>query len=72
MKYSKLFEDELTLDNLSHEQLRALSRLLQLNTIGTNNILRFQLRMQLRTLMADDKVCSFLVIKKHKIFVMIL
>lgn len=56
MKYSKLFEDELTLDNLSHEQLRALSRLLQLNTIGTNNILRFQLRMQLRTLMADDKM----------------
>eukprot|EP00057_Strongylocentrotus_purpuratus_P010485 XP_011664959.1 PREDICTED: LETM1 and EF-hand domain-containing protein 1, mitochondrial [Strongylocentrotus purpuratus] len=56
LKYSKLFEDELTLDNLSHEQLRALSRLLQLNTIGTNNILRFQLRMQLRTLMADDKM----------------
>ncbi|XP_041477117.1 mitochondrial proton/calcium exchanger protein-like isoform X1 [Lytechinus variegatus] len=56
MKYSKLFEDELTLDNLSHDQLRALNRLLQLPSIGTNNILRFQLRMQLRTLMADDKM----------------
>ena len=56
MKFSKLFEDELTLDNLSFGQLRALCKLLRLPTIGTNNILRFQLKMQLRTLKADDKV----------------
>ncbi|XP_071505477.1 mitochondrial proton/calcium exchanger protein-like [Diadema antillarum] len=56
LKFSKLFEDELTLDNLSRDQLRALNSLLRLQTIGTNNFLRFQLRMQLRSLMADDKM----------------
>ncbi|XP_071827130.1 mitochondrial proton/calcium exchanger protein-like isoform X2 [Apostichopus japonicus] len=56
MKFSKLFEDELTLDNLNRGQLIALCRLLRLQPIGTNNFLRFQLRMQLRSLMADDKM----------------
>ncbi|XP_038045476.1 mitochondrial proton/calcium exchanger protein-like isoform X2 [Patiria miniata] len=56
IKFSKLFEDELTLDNLNREQLTALCRLLRLQPVGTNNFLRFQLRMQLRSLMADDKM----------------
>ena len=55
-KFSKLFENELTLDNLSRDQLIALCRLLRLKPFGTNNFLRFQLRMQLRNLMLDDKV----------------
>ena len=57
MKYAKLFRDELTLDNLQHETLVALCKMLELQTIGTNNFLRFQLRMKLRQLLADDKVC---------------
>lgn len=58
MKFSKLFEDEITLDTLSRPQLIALCRLLELQPIGTNNFLRFQLKMQLRSLKNDDKMIS--------------
>lgn len=58
LKFSKLFEDEITLDSLSRPQLVALCRLLELQPIGTNNFLRFQLRMKLRSLKADDHVIS--------------
>nr|XP_020459858.1 LETM1 and EF-hand domain-containing protein 1, mitochondrial isoform X2 [Monopterus albus] len=58
MKFSKLFEDELTLDNLTRPQLVALCRLLELQSIGTNNFLRFQLIMKLRTIRADDKLIA--------------
>lgn len=56
LKYCKLFEDELTLDNLPRPSLIALCRLLELQPIGTNNLLRFQLRMRLRNLKLDDKM----------------
>ena len=56
IRFSKLFEDELTLDNLNTPTLKALCRLLLLQPIGSSNFLRFQLRMKLRQLMADDKV----------------
>lgn len=56
LRFSKLFEDELTLDNLTRPQLVALCRLLELQSIGTNNFLRFQLTMRLRSIKADDKL----------------
>lgn len=56
MKFSKLFEDEITLDSLSRQQLVALCRVLDIQTLGTTNFLRFLLRMKLRSLAADDKV----------------
>lgn len=56
LKYSKLFEDEITLDNLSFAQLRALCRLVELPTVGTSYVLRFQLEMKLRQLEADDRM----------------
>lgn len=56
LKFSKLFEDEITLDSLTRPQLTALCRLLELQPIGTNNFLRFQLRMKLRSLHADDQM----------------
>ncbi|KAF5302733.1 hypothetical protein FQR65_LT08475 [Abscondita terminalis] len=56
MKYSKLFEDEITLDSLSRNQLIALCRVLEVQTLGTNNLLRFQLRMKIRSLIADDNM----------------
>lgn len=56
MRFSKLFEDELTLEHLERPQLVALCKLLELQPIGTNNLLRFQLMMQLRTIKADDEV----------------
>lgn len=56
IKFSKLFEDEITLDSLTRPQLLALCRVLEANTIGTTNLLRFQLRMKLRSLAADDRI----------------
>lgn len=55
-KFVKLFEDELTLDNLSMGQLRALCRILNIQPLGTPEILRFQLNLKLRELKADDRV----------------
>jgi len=57
-KFTKLFEDELTLDNLAMSQLRALCRMLGVTPIGTPEILRFQLKMKLRDLKADDKLIA--------------
>ncbi|XP_012229350.1 mitochondrial proton/calcium exchanger protein [Linepithema humile] len=56
MKFSKLFEDEITLDSLSRPQLIALCRVLDVQTLGTTNFLRFLLRMRLRSLTADDQL----------------
>ncbi|XP_058805734.1 mitochondrial proton/calcium exchanger protein isoform X2 [Phymastichus coffea] len=56
MKFSKLFEDEITLDSLSRQQLIALCRVLDVQTFGTSNFLRFLLRMKLRSLAADDRL----------------
>lgn len=58
LKFSKLFEDEITLDNMTRGQLVAICRLLELTPIGTNAFLRFQIEMQLRKLKADDKMIS--------------
>lgn len=56
LKFSKLFEDEITLDSLSRQQLTAICKVLEVGTIGTNNFLRFLLRMKLRSLAADDRM----------------
>uniref|UniRef100_A0A182JSN6 Mitochondrial proton/calcium exchanger protein n=1 Tax=Anopheles christyi TaxID=43041 RepID=A0A182JSN6_9DIPT len=55
LKFSKLFEDEITLDSLTRQQLMALCRVLEVSPIGTSNLLRFQLRLKLRNLAADDR-----------------
>jgi len=63
LKFSQLFEDEITLDNLTYDQLRALCRLVDLPTVGTSYFLRFQLQMKLRQLEADDRVsCSHMLL----------
>ena len=63
LRYSKLFKDELTLDNLQFSQLNALCKLLELKTFGarTSTFLRFQLRLKLRQLEYDDRVCGVLI-----------
>ncbi|XP_053451531.1 mitochondrial proton/calcium exchanger protein-like [Nycticebus coucang] len=58
MRFSKLFEDELTLDNLNRQQLVALCELLDIQAIGTNAFLRFQLTMRLRSIKADDRMIA--------------
>jgi len=54
IKFSKIFEDEITLDNIPYDQLKALCRLLMISPIGTPGFLRFKLRMKLQELKADD------------------
>eukprot|EP00911_Craspedida_sp_UC1_P001618 UC1_evm2s1226 len=54
LRFSTLFSDELTLDNLSREQLRACCRLLAITPIGTSQFLRFQLRTRIAQLKVDD------------------
>lgn len=56
IKFSKLFEDEITLDSLSRQQLTAICKVLEVGTLGTSNFLRFQLRLKLRSLAADDRM----------------
>lgn len=56
MKFAKLFEDEITLDNMSRQQLRAVCRVLGIQPIGIDALLRFQLDVKLRQLKADDKM----------------
>jgi len=58
MKFSKLFEDEITLDNIPYDQLKALCRILLISPIGTPGFLRFKLRMKLQELKADDLMIS--------------
>lgn len=59
LKYSSLFENELTLDNLTRQQLIALCQILDVSTyanIPPDEVLRFQLRTKMRTLEADDNL----------------
>jgi len=58
LKFSKLFEDSITLDNMTRGQLVAICRLIDLTPIGTNAFLRFQIEMQLRKLKADDVIIA--------------
>ncbi|VDN29608.1 unnamed protein product, partial [Gongylonema pulchrum] len=59
LKYIKLFEDELTLDNLPANALRALCHLLNIQPFGSLEIIRFQLSLKLRALKADDQEIAF-------------
>ncbi len=53
---AKLFNDELTLDNISRAQLVGMSRYMGLNPYGTDNMLRFALRNKIRGIKADDQM----------------
>lgn len=56
LKYSKLFEDEITLDSMTRQQLVACCKLLELQPIGTNVFLRYQLKARLKALKGDDEM----------------
>ncbi|KAG2020342.1 MRS7 family protein [Coprinopsis cinerea AmutBmut pab1-1] len=53
---AKLFDDDLTLDNLSRPQLVSMSRYMGLNAFGTDNFLRGQIRTRLLHLRRDDQL----------------
>jgi LETM1 and EF-hand domain-containing protein 1 len=52
---AKLFDDDLTLDNLSRPQLVSMSRYMGLNAFGTDNFLRGAIRSRLMDLRRDDQ-----------------
>lgn len=56
LKFSRLFEDEFTLDNLTRDQLVAMCKYMNMNTFGTNGFLRYQLTNKIRQLKKDDKL----------------
>ncbi|KAF7256822.1 hypothetical protein EG68_06021 [Paragonimus skrjabini miyazakii] len=57
-RFSKLFEDQVTLDSLEVKQLKMLCQLLSLPTIGPSNLLRFQIWMRVRQLKAEDRLIA--------------
>ncbi|KAJ7273621.1 LETM1-like protein-domain-containing protein [Mycena haematopus] len=56
---AKLFDDDLTLDNLSRPQLVSMCRYMGLNAFGTDNFLRGQIRSRLLTLRRDDQAIDW-------------
>ena len=53
---AKLFDDDLTLDNLSRPQLVSMSRYMGLNAFGTDNFLRGAIRARLSQIRRDDQL----------------
>lgn len=58
IKVAQLFEDDLTLDNLTRPQLVSVCRYMQINAFGTDNYLRYQIRHKLNRIRQDDIVIS--------------
>ncbi|CAG8450501.1 5301_t:CDS:2 [Acaulospora morrowiae] len=56
IRVAKVFEDELTLDNLSRPQLVSMCRYMNINAFGTDNYLRYQIRNKMGAIEEDDKV----------------
>lgn len=59
IKVCKMFKDDLTLDNLSRPQLVGMCKYMNLNTFGTDAMLRYQIRHRMRQIKRDDKAISF-------------
>ncbi|KAI9710250.1 MAG: hypothetical protein M1820_002743 [Bogoriella megaspora] len=59
IKVCKSFRDDLTLDNLSRPQLVGICRYMNLNTFGTDALLRYQIRHHMRQIKRDDKAIAF-------------
>ncbi|KAL7061634.1 hypothetical protein AAHC03_0948 [Spirometra sp. Aus1] len=58
MRFSRLFEDQVTLDSLQYNQLKALCQLLEIPAFGPSNLLRFQLWLRVRQLRAEDRLLA--------------
>lgn len=59
IKVCKIFKDDITLDNLSRPQLVGMCRYMNLNTFGTDMMLRYQIRHRMRQIKRDDRAISF-------------
>ncbi|KAJ6024298.1 LETM1 domain-containing protein mdm28 [Penicillium herquei] len=59
IKVCKIFKDDLTLDNLSRPQLVAICRYMNLNTFGTDAMLRYTIRHRMRQIKRDDRAIFY-------------
>lgn len=59
VKVCKAFRDDLTLDNLSRPQLVSMCRYMSLNTFGTDQMLRYQIRHRMRQIKRDDRAIAY-------------
>ncbi|KAG0124333.1 LETM1-like protein-domain-containing protein [Tuber indicum] len=59
IKVCKIFRDDVTLDNLSRPQLVAMCRYMNLNTFGTDAMLRYNIRHKMRQIKRDDRAISY-------------
>ena len=59
IKVCKIFKDDMTLDNSSRPQLVAMARYMNLNSFGTDMLLRYQIRRRMRQIKRDDRAISF-------------
>ena len=59
VKVCKIFKDDLTLDNLSRPQLVGMTKYMNLNTFGTDMMLRYQIRHRMRQIKRDDRAIAF-------------
>jgi len=56
VKVAKLFQSDITLDNLSRPQLVSMCRYMNINAFGTDNFLKHQIRARLEKIRVDDMV----------------
>jgi len=56
LSFAKLFNDELTLDNMSRPRLVNMCKYMGIRPFGTDNYLRFMLRKKLQDIKNDDKM----------------
>lgn len=56
VKVARLFENDLTLDNLSRPQLVSICRYMNINAFGTDNFLRYTIRNRMKQIKEDDRV----------------
>ncbi|KAK7205613.1 LETM1-like protein-domain-containing protein [Myxozyma melibiosi] len=55
----RLFKDDMILDNLSRPQLVAMSKYMNLQTFGTDMMLRYQIRRRMRQTKRDDRAIDY-------------
>lgn len=56
---AQMFKNDTVLDNLSRPQLVAMAKYMSLRPFGNDNILRYQIRYNLKKIMEDDKVIDY-------------
>jgi LETM1 and EF-hand domain-containing protein 1 len=55
----QIFKDDLTLDNLSRPQLVAMCKYMNLNSFGTDAMLRYHIRHRMRQIKRDDRAIFY-------------